>query len=220
MSHERLKHLKESLMTCVESQMCNIYEADTAELGEAIDMLKDLEEALYYCTITEAMEKGGEGKRSHEGRGDYEWNAQGMGDYGKGHNGAYDERGRSYMMYNDGRSSGSGGGYSGGGGNSNGNSGGNSGGRSYMDGNRPEYDYMNQGMNRDYREGRSPEIRRMYMEARDMGKDKTVQIKELEHYMQELSTDIVEMIQEAGADERQYLEKKLLALASKIGQMK
>lgn len=182
MSHERLKHLKENLMTCVENQMCNIYEADTAELGEAIDMLKDLEEALYYCTITEAMEKGGEGKS---------------------HNGTHDEHGRSYMMYNDGRSSRP----------RNGNSGENG-------GSRPEYDYMDHGMNRDYREGRSPEIRRMYMEARDMGKDKTVQIKELEHYMQELSTDIVEMIQEAGVDERQYLEKKLLALASKIGQMK
>lgn len=213
MSHERLKHLKESLMTCVESQMCNIYEADTEELGEAIDMLKDLEEALYYCTITEAMENGGENKRKHEGKGDYEWSAQGMGDYGRGHNMAYDERGRSYMMYNDGRSSGSGGGNSGGG--SSGNSGG--GGRSYMDGGRG---YMDQGMNRDYREGRSPEVRRMYMEARDMGKDKTMQIKELEHYMQELSSDVVEMIQEAGTEEKQYLEKKLLALASKIGQMK
>lgn len=187
MSHERLKHLKESLMICVENQMCNIYEADTAELGEAIDMLKDLEEALYYCTITEAMEKGGEHKS----------------DYGKNHNGTHDEYGHSSMMYNDGRSSRP----------KNGN---------YREngGNRPEYDYMDHGMNRDYREGRSPEIRRMYMEARDMGKDKTVQIKELEHYMQELSTDIVEMIQEAGTEERQYLEKKLLALASKIGQMK
>ena len=208
MSHERLKHLKESLMTCIEGQMCNVYEADTEELGEAIDMLKDLEEALYYCTITEAME-GGDKKRHREGKGDYEWSAQGMGDYGKGHNMAYDERGRSYMMYNDGRSSGSNGGNS--------NGGNYGGGRSYIDGGRG---YMDPGMNRDYREGRSPEVRRMYMEARDMGKDKTMQIKELEHYMQELSSDVVEMIQEAGTEEKQYLEKKLLALASKIGQMK
>ena len=26
-------------------------------MGEAIDMIKDLSEAIYYCTITEAMEK-------------------------------------------------------------------------------------------------------------------------------------------------------------------
>jgi hypothetical protein len=38
--------------------------------------------------------------------------------------------------------------------------------------------------------------------------------------MQELSQDIVEMIQEASPDEKQYLEKKLVALSSKIGQMK
>ncbi len=216
MSHERLKHLKESLMTCVESQMCNIYEADTEELGEAIDMLKDLEEALYYCTITEAMEKGGEGKRNHEGQGDYEWNAQGMGDYGR----SYAGQGRSYMMYNDGRSANSGG-NTGGAATSGSNAGsissGGNAGRSYMDGGRG---YMDQSMSRDSREGRSPEVRRMYMEARDMGKDKTMQIKELEHYMQELSSDVVEMIQEAGTEEKQYLEKKLLALASKIGQMK
>jgi hypothetical protein len=30
-------------------------EVDTKELGEAIDMIKDLEEAIYYCTVTEAM---------------------------------------------------------------------------------------------------------------------------------------------------------------------
>jgi hypothetical protein len=32
-------------------------EVDTKELGEAIDMIKDLEEAIYYCTVTEAMTK-------------------------------------------------------------------------------------------------------------------------------------------------------------------
>jgi hypothetical protein len=47
--------MKENLISCIESQMCNIYEADAEELGEAVDMLKDLEEAIYYCTITEAM---------------------------------------------------------------------------------------------------------------------------------------------------------------------
>ena len=29
-----------------------IREVDTKELGEAIDMIKDLEEAIYYCTVT------------------------------------------------------------------------------------------------------------------------------------------------------------------------
>ena len=44
-------------MGCIESQMTNLDEVDTKELGEAIDMIKDLEEAMYYCTITKAMEQ-------------------------------------------------------------------------------------------------------------------------------------------------------------------
>lgn len=49
--------MKTSLMSCVQSQMGNLKDVDAKELGEAIDMLKDLEEAMYYCTITEAMKK-------------------------------------------------------------------------------------------------------------------------------------------------------------------
>jgi hypothetical protein len=38
--------------------------------------------------------------------------------------------------------------------------------------------------------------------------------------MQELSQDVVEMIEDASLEEKQYLEKKISALATKIGQMK
>jgi hypothetical protein len=38
--------------------------------------------------------------------------------------------------------------------------------------------------------------------------------------MSELSTDIVEMITDASPEEKQYLEKKITALATKIGAMK
>ena len=55
MSHEKLKHMKDTLMCAVEMQLCDLSEVDTKELGEAIDMIKDLEEAIYYCTVTEAM---------------------------------------------------------------------------------------------------------------------------------------------------------------------
>jgi hypothetical protein len=57
MGHERLKYIKENLMSAIEAQVCNLNDADCEELGEAIDMLKDLEEAIYFCTITEAMNK-------------------------------------------------------------------------------------------------------------------------------------------------------------------
>ena len=55
MSHEKLKHMKDTLMCVVEMQLCELDEVDTKELGEAIDMIKDLEEAIYYATVTEAM---------------------------------------------------------------------------------------------------------------------------------------------------------------------
>lgn len=56
MSVERIKNMKETLMSCVEKQMTNLQNVDTHELGEAIDMIKDLAEAAYYCAVTEAME--------------------------------------------------------------------------------------------------------------------------------------------------------------------
>ena len=70
-----------------------------------------------------------------------------------------------------------------------------------------------------YREGRSPRNRRMYMEAQQSHADKTTQMRELEKYMQELSQDLIEMIENASTEERQYLEKKLNVLSSKIAQM-
>lgn len=54
---ERLKNMKNTLMSCVEGQLGNLESTDTHELGEAIDMIKDLEEAMYYCSIVKAMEK-------------------------------------------------------------------------------------------------------------------------------------------------------------------
>ena len=55
---EQLKQMKKALIECVESQVYGgLKEVDAKELGEAMDMIKDLSEAIYYCTITEAMEK-------------------------------------------------------------------------------------------------------------------------------------------------------------------
>lgn len=51
----QLESMKEMLVGCVQGQMTHIDSVDTKELGEAIDMIKDLSEAIYYCTITEAM---------------------------------------------------------------------------------------------------------------------------------------------------------------------
>lgn len=54
---EQLKMMKENIMACIQTQMGRLDEVNTEELGEAIDMIKDLSEAIYYCTITEAMKE-------------------------------------------------------------------------------------------------------------------------------------------------------------------
>ena len=54
---ESLKKMQECLISIVEGQVYgNIEKVDAKELGEAIDMIKDLSEAMYYYAITEAME--------------------------------------------------------------------------------------------------------------------------------------------------------------------
>ena len=49
--------------------MGHLEQVDAKELGEVIDMVKDIEEAIYYCTITKAMEEkeksGGERVHHH-----------------------------------------------------------------------------------------------------------------------------------------------------------
>lgn len=189
---DRLKHMKETLMCAVEMQLCELGEVDTKELGEAIDMIKDLEEAIYYCTVTEAMTSPQKIEK-------------------RDHHQDYDE---SRMYYDSSSQSG---------GRSNSSSGGHmssSNGRNYKE---REYGYRmedNEPHWRDEREGHSYENRRMYMEAKEMKKDKAYQMRELEKYMQELSQDITDMIADASVDEKAYLEKKISALAVKIGQMK
>lgn len=49
-----------------------------------------------------------------------------------------------------------------------------------------------------------------------MHNDKNVHLKELENYMKELSSDIIEMIQGATPEEKQMLKTKMTTLVSKI----
>lgn len=61
---EQLKAMKQQLMTAAQAQMGNLSEVNAKELGEVIDMVKDLEEAIYYCTVVEAMEKNKESEKA------------------------------------------------------------------------------------------------------------------------------------------------------------
>lgn len=150
--HHKLEHMKDVLICAIEHEIDNLENANCKELGEAIDMIKDLEEAIYYCTITEAMGENGNG---------YNYNKINS-------NGHYNESSEDSNQYC----------------------------------------------------GNSYKNRKMYMEAKIMKKDKAAQLRELEKYLQELSNDIIEMIQDSTLEEKQYLEKKITALATKIGAMK
>lgn len=223
---DRLKRMKETLASCIEGQLGNLQSVDAKELGEVVDMVKDLEEAIYYCSITKAMEEAEKKeKHTHTEYHHYTPMLPPVQYYRDMDRQDYD---RMYypmnqdMMYYPGQPRDSMGRYAegrqysnGGGGRSgNGSGGSNSGGSSR------QYTEMEFPIDlRDEREGRSPMSRRMYMESKQLHKDKATKIKDLEKYMKELSEDIVEMVEDASPEEKQLLEKKIASLATKIGSL-
>lgn len=178
---EQMKMIKHTLMNCVQGQLGDLSSVDAKELGEAVDMIKDLSEAIYYCTITESME-GTKKKEEHEEKYypmDY-----------------YRDMNRPYgTMY-------------------------------YTDSHGVQHPSANMSTGsqtrnypieiRDYREGRSPISRKTYIERKMHGGGKEAQMQELDKYMHELTNDIMEMIEDSSAEEKQMLKSKISALANKI----
>ena len=191
---ERLKSIKDNLIAAVQCQ--DISSADAKEMGEVVDMIKDIEEAIYYCTITKAMEeKYPEQSMYYGGRGggmrryipymDYRPEIYRDMDYDRMY---YTESGMAQTP--SGRYSGS------------------VSQRTKME--APVHIY-------DSREGRSGMTRRNYMEGKEMHHNQDTQMQELKKYMQELSEDITEMIQDASPDEKLLLKQKLTSLTQKLG---
>lgn len=202
----RLKSMKETLIGCVQAQLADIKNANTEELGEAIDMIKDLEEAMYYCSITKAMEEAEEEKKLMKKVNPHYYSEM-MPYYFDPYERDMDKHmGRMYYTERQPR-----------------NSKGEFANKAYLDEGDRSVSYFHEREFplelRDSREGRSPMSRRMYMESKELHKDKAHKVKELEKYLQELSDDIVEMIEGASPEERQVLEKKMTNLTSKIAQL-
>lgn len=207
MGVQELKTMKDQLMGCIQGQMGNLGGVDTKELGEAIDMVKDLSEAIYYCTITEAMEKTDEPKEINN------INYYTSPTYNRYPDYRDMERSGGYMYYPTGGGSGN----SGGGGNNSGNSGSNgSRGSGGTGSNTSYYTEMPYEMMRDPRQGRAAIRRRMYMEGKEQHKDTNSQLRELEAYLEQLSSDVVEMVKDASPEERATLRQKMTTLANKI----
>ena len=214
---EKLKRLKEMLMDGVASESSKgLHMINKEELGEAIDMIKDIEEIIYYCSITKAMEekeKENEYMQKHYSSMNYPMYYNGASQYANGGSNSsggggsrnYDGEGR--MYYNGGGSSS----YANSGGNSGGNNARGGGSRGYSDGWSVYPIEM-----RDSREGRSPMTRKNYMEGKEMHNDKAKQMQELDKYVQELTDDVLEMIHDASPEEKIALSQKMTTLANKI----
>lgn len=191
---EQLKTIKQCLVSAVQTQLGDLKKTDAKELGEVIDMIKDLEEAMYYCSITEAMEKSAEEKE--QGNMNVNYYMEPM--YYRGQ--SRDSMGR---YTSDSSQSGS--------------MGQSSGTRNYV----PYMEYapymMRDNRWRDEHFGDKSGIsRRMYMEGKQYHGDDQQSMKELEHYITDLGEDLTDMIKESSQEEKQVLSTKLQQLATKI----
>lgn len=192
MAAENLKVMKEQLTSCVQGQLGDISKVDTHELGEAIDMIKDLAEAIYYCTITDSMEKSDEiQKMSSSTINYYTTPMNQMYPYMDG-----TDRTKRYMYYpQDGNMSPS---------------------STHAGGQPMHYTDPLMEVKRDPRQGTAYMRRRMYMESKEQHRDANSQMRELEAYLQELSSDITGMLKDASAEEKNVLRQKITTLANKI----
>ena len=146
---KKLCKIKDTLINLVEQQMTNPQCVDTHEMGEVIDMIKDLAETCYYVSIVEAMEDKEDNEES--------------------------SRQTDTMYYGIGA------------------------------------------MNDDNKKmGHSPMKRKSYIESKERHMDQALQMRELEDYAQELTSDLLEMIQDATPEEKQLLQRKIATLATKI----
>jgi len=186
---EELKTMKQQFISAVQGELARgINKVDAHEMGEVVDMIKDLSEAIYYCSVTDAMDKS-----SQEDK-EYYTEKYLPSKYYTPYPRYYDERDRDMEMYS---------------------------GRMYFT--EPKANVSVRGnysngmsrMSRDMREGRSPMSRKMFMETKESGSGDG-SMKELEHYMKDLSEDIVEMIEDLSEEQRVIVKQKLASLANKI----
>ena len=181
--------------------MGNLKDVHTKELGEVIDMIKDLSEAMYYCQIYKEMEEASEKEETRSSNNNYYYTEKyypymnrdmDKDTYGRMY---YGDRGGSmdHTQWSSGSQN------------------------NQTDGNRDYYTERDYPIYlRDEREGRSPMKRKMYMESKDTHQDSTKSMKELETYMQDLTSDMMELLEKASPEEKAIVQKKINTLANKI----
>lgn len=218
--HEMLEKLTECTKEEFEKGTENI---DVAEMGAAVDMIKDISEAMYYRVLTNAMldsdtdeimemfDRYGEDRRyyDHYRYKNGRFAPKGHGAYRRGYEEPpyyhmtpemYREHDPEWYRDMDRKT-----------------------GKMYYTEprNAENMGISDRSHTRDSREGKSGMSRRTYMETKEMHKDNTpeskqAKMKDLEKYMGELSSDVTEMIADASPEERQLLKQKLQVLTQKI----
>ena len=184
---KQLKEIKCALVRSVQDQIKDLKKTDAKELGEVIDMIKDLEEAMYYCAIIEAMEDSKEEKEKGQAYNninyymEHKTNAGGYGMCGS----MTGEPARHYTPYME---------YA-----------------PYMMRDEKWRDA------RIYNPAdRTYNSRRMYMESKQNQATDQQSMKELEHYIKDLGDDLTDMIRDSSTEEKQVLSAKLQQLATKV----
>ena len=209
----KIQEIMEKLESTVSAECAKGLECvDTDEMGKVIDMIKDCTESLYYYSIFEAMKKSEEEKELEElAERKYFSNDNVMYTY---HDTpsveqilrSYDKMSpankheireriskRFYPPYTESTWT------------------------KYYDDSDPDI----MPMRRDNKEGTSGVQRKTYIEMKekykaDTPENKRMRTNELEKYLQELSSDITNMISDASVEEKNLLKQKLSILQQKI----
>ena len=221
MDIKRMHEMIEKLSEAAECEFSKgIENVDTCEMDKVVDMMKDLSEAMYYRTLTKAMQEsdteeimemfdkyGDDGKRYYDM---WRYKSGRFAPKGRGTRRGYEEPPYYHMnpdMYREhtpeyyrdmDRENG----------------------RLYYTETGNMNNVSNQNM-RDSREGRSGVGRRNYMETKEMHKantpeDKQAKMRELENYAKELTEDVVDMVADMSAEEKNLLKTKMQTLVQKI----
>lgn len=216
MDIKRMHEMIEKLSEAAECEFSKgIENVDTCEMDKVVDMMKDLSEAMYYRTLTKAMQEsdteeimdmfdryGDDGKRYYDM---WRYKSGRFAPKGRGTRRGYEETPYYHMtpdMYREHSP------------------------EYYRDLDRSEgrlyyTEPITMDKTHDAREGRSGMSRRAYMETKEMHKsntpeDKQHKMKSLEAYTKELAEDVTEMITDMSAEERALLKNKMQVLMQKI----
>lgn len=186
---DRMENIMNQVLCQIEGQASHLDKVNAKEFGEVIDALHHLEEAMYYCSIIEAMDKTKE-KEEHQQPMNISYYMEGGGSSNSG-GGTHPGDVKNYVPYME---------YA-----------------PYMmrdkDWREEHLNYSDGGMSGN---GRSYYSRRMYMEGKTNGADDQKSMKDLEHYMKDLADDMSEMINKSTPEEKQVLSNKLSQLAAKV----